>query len=66
VDPAAEWVPGIRPLYPEVPIQGQIPVETMEEIEAQLWEIVCLDLSPRLRPDSFCQKPVGCEKAEVV
>jgi hypothetical protein len=46
VDPAAEWVPGIKPNYPEVSTQGQIPVETMEEIEMQLRAIVVRKLSP--------------------
>lgn len=46
VDPAAEWVPGIKPDYPEVSTQGQIPVETMVEIEAQLRAIIAQKLSP--------------------
>ena len=46
VDPAAEWVPGIKPEYPEVSTQGQIPVETVEEIETQLRAIVARKLSP--------------------
>ncbi|HPT16790.1 MAG TPA: asparagine synthase C-terminal domain-containing protein [Kiritimatiellia bacterium] len=46
VDPAAEWVPGIKPEYPEVAAQGQIPVETMEEIEGQLRAIIARKLSP--------------------
>ena len=46
VDPAAEWRPGIRPLFPEVSAQGQIPVETIEEIEARLRGIVAARFSP--------------------
>ena len=46
VDPAAEWLPGVRPAYPEVSAQGQIPVETMEEIEARLRELVVRRLTP--------------------
>lgn len=46
VDPAAEWTPGIKPKYPEVSNQGQIPVETMVEIEAQLRAIIAQKLSP--------------------
>ena len=46
VDPAAEWVPGIRPAYHEVSTQGQIPVETMAEIETRLRELVASRLTP--------------------
>ena len=46
VDPAAEWVPGFKPAYPEISSQGQIPVETMEEIEAQLRAQVAARLTP--------------------
>jgi hypothetical protein len=46
VDPAAEWLPGIRPVFPEVSAQGQIPVETMADIEARLREIVAAKFSP--------------------
>jgi len=46
VDPAAEWIPGIRPDYPQVSGQGQIPVESMEEIETQLRALIASKLSP--------------------
>lgn len=46
VDPAAEWRPGCKPAFPETSAQGQIPVETMEEIEAQLRAIIAGKLSP--------------------
>lgn len=46
VDPAAEWQPGCKPVFPETSAQGQIPVETMEEIEAQLRAIIAGKLSP--------------------
>ena len=45
-DPAAEWIPGVRPAYPAVSAQGQIPVATMEEIETQLRAIVARNGSP--------------------
>lgn len=48
VDPATEWMPGIRPTYPEVSAQGQISVETMEEIDAQLRAIVARKISPAM------------------
>lgn len=46
VDPAAEWRPGVKPAYPATTVQGQIPVETMEEIEAQLRALVARRLTP--------------------
>jgi hypothetical protein len=46
VDPAAEWIPGVKPACPEPSAQGRIPVETMEEIEARLRELVAAKLSP--------------------
>jgi len=46
VDPEAVWVPGIRPDYPQISDQGQIPVETMEDIETQLRALVASKLSP--------------------
>ncbi len=46
VDPAAEWRPGLKPDYPAVAAQGQIPVETMEQIESELRQILADHLSP--------------------
>lgn len=46
VDPAAEWLPGVKPADPAAAAPGQIPVETMEEIEAQLRAIVGRRLTP--------------------
>ncbi len=46
VDPDAEWIPGVKPTYPNVAAQGQIPVATMAEIENNLRRIVAERLTP--------------------
>lgn len=46
VDPAMEWLPGIKPAYPNVATQGQSPVATMAEIEDNLRRIVAERLTP--------------------
>lgn len=46
IDPAAEWLPGICPAWPDTSDQGGIPVETVQEIETHLNAIVTSRLTP--------------------
>lgn len=46
VDPSAEWIPGVKPAFPALPAHDQIPVATMEEIEANLRKLVARRLTP--------------------
>ncbi len=45
IDPAAEWVPGLRPRFPDASTQGQVPVASMEEVEEQLRAILARKMS---------------------